>query len=56
MAVKLFLANQEVITDSSQEIRITKENPYFTLSDSYTLDVTIPLSILQESHSTSELK
>jgi hypothetical protein len=47
MAVKLFLDNQEVITDSSQEIRITKENPYFTLSDSYTLDVTIPLSILQ---------
>lgn len=47
MAVKLYLNNQEVITDSSQEIRITRENPYFTLSDSYTLDITIPLSILQ---------
>lgn len=47
MAVKLFLDDQEVITDSTQEIKITKENPYFTLSDSYTLDVSIPLSILQ---------
>lgn len=47
MAVQLFLDNQEVIIDSSQEIKITKENPYFTLSDSYTLDVSIPLSILQ---------
>ena len=47
MAVKLLLDNQEVITDSSQEIKITRENPYFTLSDSYTLDVAIPLSILQ---------
>lgn len=47
MAVKLFLDNHEVIPDSAQEIRITRENPYFTLSDSYTLDVSIPLSILQ---------
>jgi len=47
MAVKLFLDNHEVITDGSQEIKITRENPYFTLSDSYTLDVSIPLSILQ---------
>ena len=47
MAVKLFLDNKEIITDSSQEIKITRENPYFTLSDSYTLDVSIPLSILQ---------
>ena len=35
MAVKLLLDNQEVITDSTQEIKITRENPYFTLSDSY---------------------
>lgn len=47
MAVRLILDNTEVITDSSQEIKITRENPYFTLSDSYTLDVSIPLSILQ---------
>ena len=47
MAVKLYLDNQEVITDSSQDIKITRENPYFTLSDSYTLDVSIPLSVLQ---------
>lgn len=47
MAVRLLLDNHEVITDSSQEIRITKENPYFTLSDSYTLEVSVPLYILQ---------
>ncbi len=47
MAVKLFLDDNEVFTDSSQEIKITRENPYFTLSDSYTLDVAIPLDILQ---------
>lgn len=47
MAVQLFLNDTEVIIDSSQEIRITRENPYITLSDSYTLDVSIPLGILQ---------
>lgn len=47
MAVKLFLNDTEVITDSAQEIRITRENPYITLSDSYTLDVSLPLDILQ---------
>lgn len=47
MAVQLFLNDTEVITDSTQEIRITRENPYITLSDSYTLDVSIPLDILQ---------
>ena len=47
MAVQLFLDGQEVIADSSQEIKITKENPFFSLSDSYTLDVSIPLDILQ---------
>ena len=47
MAVQLFLNNREVSIDSSQEIKITKENPYFTLSDSYTLDVSIPLDVLQ---------
>lgn len=47
MAVQLFLDEKEVIIDDAQEIRITKENPYFTLSDSYTLDVAIPLDIVQ---------
>lgn len=47
MAVQLFLDDEEVIIDSSQEIRITKENPYFTLSDSYTLDISIPLDIVK---------
>lgn len=47
MAVQLFLNDTEVIPDSTQEVRITKENPYFTLSDSYTLDVSLPLDIFQ---------
>ena len=47
MAVQLFLDEKEVIIDSSQEIKITKENPYFTLSDSYTLDISIPLDIVE---------
>lgn len=47
MAVQLFLNDKEVFIDSAQDIKVTKENPYFTLSDSYTLDVSIPLDILQ---------
>ena len=47
MAVQLFLNDTEVVIDSTQEIKVTKENPYITLSDSYTLDVSIPLTILQ---------
>ena len=47
MAVQLFLNNTEVIADSSQVIKIVKENPYITQSDSYTLDVSLPLDILQ---------
>lgn len=45
--VKLFLENTEVIIDSTQSIKVTKENPYLTQSESYTLDVSLPLSILQ---------
>lgn len=45
--VKLFLDNTEVIIDSAQSIKVTKENPYLTQSESYTLDVSLPLSILQ---------
>lgn len=45
--VRLYLNNQEVIVDSSSSVKITRENPYITQSDSYTLDVSLPLSILQ---------
>jgi len=47
MAVQLYLNDKEVIMDSSQDIKIVRENPYFSLSDSYTLDVSLPLNILQ---------
>ena len=46
MAVQLFLDGKEAVIDSSKEIKITKENPYFTQSDSYTLDVVLPSDIL----------
>lgn len=47
MAIQLFLNGTEVVPDSHQEIKVTKENPYFTLSDSYTLDVSLPIDIHQ---------
>ena len=43
----MLLDNQEVVIDNSKEIRLYKENPYITLSDSYTFDVSVPLSILK---------
>ena len=45
MATVLFLNDSQVYPDSSQSIKLTKENPYFTQSDSYTLDVTLPMDI-----------
>lgn len=35
-----------VFFDSAQPFRLTRENPYFQQSDSYTLDVTMPMDIL----------
>lgn len=43
--IKLYLDNTEVFPTAKQTITVTKENPYFTLSDSYTLEVEIPLDI-----------
>jgi hypothetical protein len=36
-----------VFFESSNGFKLTKENPYFTQSETYTLDVTLPMSILQ---------
>lgn len=47
MATILFLNNTQVYPDGNQTIKLTRENPYFTQSDSYTLDVTLPMDILQ---------
>lgn len=45
MATVLFLNDTQVYPDGQQSIKLTKENPYFTQSDSYTLDVTLPMGI-----------
>lgn len=47
MATVLLLNDTQVFPDSSQNIKLTKENPYFTQSENYTLDVTIPMEILE---------
>lgn len=47
MAVQLFLNDKEVIIDSTQEIKLTRENPYFTESESYTLEVSLPTHLVE---------
>lgn len=47
MEPQLFLDNTQLYPDTSQTIKLTRENPYFTQSDSYTLDVTLPMDVLQ---------
>lgn len=43
--IQLFLDGTEIVPDSSTNIKVIRENPYFTLSDSYTLEISIPLDI-----------
>lgn len=38
---------QQVCFESSNGFKLTRENPYFTQSESYTLDVTLPMDILE---------
>lgn len=47
MATILYLDGTQVYPDSTQSIRLIRENPYFTQSETYTLDVTIPMDILE---------
>ena len=47
MATLLYLDDVQVFPDDLKSIKIVKENPYLTSSDSYTLDVTLPMSILE---------
>ena len=37
----------EVIVQANQKIKLTSENPYITESEQYTLDVSIPMDVLQ---------
>lgn len=46
MATVLKLNGKQVYPDGKQTIKVTKENPYFTQSESYTLEVTLPMDIL----------
>lgn len=47
MATVLYLDNRQVFPDGFKNIKLTKENPYFTQSDSYTLDVSLPMEIME---------
>lgn len=46
MAAILYLNDTRVYPDESVSIKLVKENPYFTQSDSYTFDITLPMDIL----------
>lgn len=43
----LTLNGTQVFPAGNQTIKLTRENPYFTQSESYTLDVTLPMDILE---------
>ncbi len=43
----LYLDNVQVYTDALKSIKIVKENPVLTNSGTYTLDVTLPMTILE---------
>ena len=45
--LQLFLNNTQVFPSPEQTIKLTRENAYFTRSGSYTLDVVIPMDIIQ---------
>jgi len=47
MATVLYLNNTQVYPDGKQSIKLVRENPYFTQAESYTLDVTLPMDILE---------
>lgn len=44
---ELYINDQRVYFDDSKQIKITVENPYFSFAGSYSLEVTIPMSIYQ---------
>ena len=42
--ITLLLDNKQVIIKNGTSIKLTRENPFFTGSGDYTLDVTLPLA------------
>lgn len=47
MATILYLNDRQVFPAADLAIKLTLENPYFSQSDAYTLDVTLPMHIRQ---------
>jgi len=45
--ISLFLNSTRVFPEGSQQIKLSRDNAYFTRSDRYTLEVTIPMSIYE---------
>ena len=45
--VSLFLNDTRVFPEGKQEIKLSRENPYFTQSDRYTLEVSLPMAIYE---------
>lgn len=45
--IEIYLDGNRVYHDASQQIKFTIENPYITKSGSYTLEVSFPLSIVE---------
>lgn len=45
--VSLFLNDTRVFPEGKQEIKISRDNPYFTRADRYTLEVVLPMSIYE---------
>lgn len=45
--MQLFLNGRQVFPDDSLTVKLTRENPYFSRSDSYTFDVSLPMHIRQ---------
>lgn len=43
--ISLFLDNVRLYPESGENIKLTKQNPYFSLAGTYTLDVTLPMDI-----------
>mgnify|MGYP003294159339 CR=1 FL=1 len=42
--INLYIDNKQVIIKNGTSIKLTRENPFFTGSGDYTLDVTLPLA------------
>lgn len=56
MASLLYLDGKLTVPETKESIKLTKENPYFTDSESWTLDVTLPMDILENRQALQNLQ